>query len=218
MKIIIKLTAITACLISLILLNSHISSTDIARKRVENIIRRDYPSYHIDSLEMQYVDFFSSVREADYDDKPTLATVVISNRDEQRTIHFEKELFLWCIEKNAPDYGPNVPEDEYFIDINWNHVGIMIDIDECVKDEWVIPNENGELYYEDGISYTYYTYQYIRDIFRTQNGRIYAINKKTLEWEPSEITYSYLDYFSNYRRISKEEAEEIISAHSRKDE
>ena len=45
----------------------------------------------------------------------------------------------------------------------------------------------------------------------TKNENVYELNKKTFQWELSELTYSSLDYLGNYERISKAEAEEFIN-------
>lgn len=212
MKIILRSIAIAA---SLIIVYALTTTTDVSRKRVTAILRGKYPGYEIVSLDMEYVDFFSTVREADDDDKATMATAVIRNDDEQRTLHFDRLIVIWTVTHNAPDYGPNGPDDEYFISYGTAHDGILTDIEETVRDPWIVPDENGQLYHEDGISYTYYTYKYIEGICRTQGGRVYELNKDTLEWELSEKTYSWLDYFSNYTRITKEEGEKIIEEHTK---
>ena len=214
-KVIFKCLAIV---IVLLILNSLISTTKVSRKRISAVINRKYPSYQIVTLTPEYTDWSSSVREADDYHKPESATVVIKNKEEQRTIHFYKHFGIWRILKDAPDYGNNVPDDVYFMEASISHIGKKSNIDEEIKGLWIIPNENGELYQKEGGEDWYYSYRLIHQIYKTENGSVYMLNKENFEWEPTDLAYSYLDYYGNYTRISKDEAENIISTYRNNNE
>ena len=207
-----------AAVIVLLILNSVISTTEVSRKRITAIIKRKYPSYQIISLEPEYTDWSSTVCEADDHHNPETATVVIKNEEEQRTIHFDKHFGLWRISKNEPDYGKNVPDDVYFVETTSGNAGKNTDIEEYIKEIWIIPYENGELYKKVGEEDWYYSYRCILNMYRTENGSVYVLNKDSLEWETADLAYSYLDYYGNYSKISKDEAENIISTYRNNNE
>lgn len=200
-----------ATLILLVVLNSFISTTEFSKKRINAIVKRKYPAYQIITLTPEYTDWSSTVCEADDAHKPECATVVIKNEEEQRTLHFDKSFIIWRITHDEPDYGENVPDEVYFIEEQWAHAGQRIDIDEVIKSVWIIPFENGEPYQKSGGDDWYYSYHYIDNVYKTKNGSIYVLNKKSFEWEQTDLAYSYLDYFGNYKKITKDEAEKILS-------
>ena len=193
--------------------------TKKSRKRVIRKIRRKYPDYEIAEVIMQYSDWSSTIRTANEDHKATSAEVVIKNGDRQRTIHLERRFYwMWRIESDAPDHGPDVPEDAYFVEKSVDSVGRRIDIEACVRSAWVIPDENGELYHISGNDDNWcYVYTCVRNLYKTQGGQVYVLNKKTFEWELTELLYSELDYYGNYDPISKEDAEQIIREHQKED-
>lgn len=101
--------------------------------------------------------------------------------------------------------------DTYFIEKDAAYVGQMTDINACVRSPWVIPDEDGKLYSVSGDEdHWCYVYLYIHNLYKTHNGRVYALNKETFEWELTERLYSELEYYGNFEPISKEKAEEII--------
>ncbi len=186
-------------------------STKKSRKKVIKKIRRKYRGYEIAELYMHYTDWSSSIRVANDDHKATSAKAVIKKGDLQRTLHLSRSFGIWHITNDAPDHGPDVPENAYFIERSVASVGKRLDIEESVRQAWVIPYEDGKLYHISGNDeYWCYVYIYIRNIYKTQNEKVYVLNKKTFEWELTELLYSTLDYYGNYDSIDRKEAEEII--------
>ena len=61
-------------------------------------------------------------------------------------LKFEKKRKDWIIQGAYPIYGPNVPDDVYFVSCEYNSVGKKVDIDKIINESWVIPDENGNLY------------------------------------------------------------------------
>ena len=200
-------------LVCLLVLNCFASTLTMTKKRLNAIIKFNYPSYDIISLVPEYTDWFPSVRPADEDHRATSATAVVRNDKEQRTIHFEKVFGIWIRENDKPDYGHNVPDDEYFLEAGSADIGKKSDIDEEIKGLWIIPYEDGTLYKKSYGEDWYYYYRYVKNMYRTGNGNVYVLNKDTFEWEPTDIGYSELDYFGNYERITKDKAEDMIDSY-----
>lgn len=182
-----------------------------SRRKIERVIKRKYPEYKINDIKMQYTDWSSSVKEAGACRKATLAVAEIANDEEQRTLHFELLFGIWRITHDAPDSGRNVPEDEYFSEVKAQTIDIGSDIDRIIENVWIIPEKNGDLYCKIDGKYQCYSYRYLENMYMTKNENVYELNKKTFQWELSELTYSSLDYLGNYERISKAEAEEFIN-------
>ena len=197
----------------LFLRNISTPATEISRLRIKRIIKRKHPEYDIDSLTTYYSDWSSTVRETDKYNKATMAKAVISGNDETRTLHFTLRYRMWHITHDAPDGGRNVPDGEYYMEDSWAAVGKRIDINESVRQAWVIPDKNGEPYHKIGTDENwYYSYHYIRNIYKTGDGGVYKLNCKTFEWEPTDLAYSYIDYYGNYSKIPEEKAVELIAA------
>ena len=186
--------------------------TDKSRRKVLKKLHRKYPDYHVADLDMRYTDWSSTVRTADEDHKATSAAAVIEKDDRQRTIHLQRGfLGIWRIEKDSPDKGPDVPDDVYFVEKSSVTAKNKAGIEKCVSRDWVMPDEDGNLYHMAGKgNLRCYVCMYITNFYKTQNGRVYVLNKETFEWEPSQLLYSYLDYYGNFDPISKEKAEKII--------
>ena len=202
----------TALLLVILALNCLKPKTGTSRKKVTRIIRRKYPSYEITDLIMEYADWSSTICTADEDHRATSAVAVIRSDTEQRTLHLHRSFFRWKLTHDAPDSGPNVPEDAYFMEDNWGAVGQRIDMDAYIRQLWVIPDENGALYHKSGGENWYYACHYIRNLYKTAGGRVYVLNRKSPAWELTDKLYSELDFYGNYTAISKEEAEAFILA------
>lgn len=201
-------------LIVLVAVYFFVSTTEFSRKRITAVIMRKHPTYEIVTLTPEYSDWSSTVCEADDDHNPEFAKVVIQNDEEQRTICLDKTFGIWVITSDEPDYGKNVPDDVYFVEERWANVGKAIDIEAYVRSVWVVPFENGELYRKYGGDNWYYSYKYIENLYRTINGSVYVLNKESFEWEQSDLAYSYMVQYANYKKISKDEGEGIISKYS----
>lgn len=193
--------------------NIFVSKTKTSKKRIIRIIKRKYPAYQIVSLRMQYADWSSTIKEAKDGHRATSAKAVIRNDEEQRTLHFSSSFRIWRTIHDAPDSGKNVPDGVYYMAEHYGAVGKKIDIDEYIKDLWIIPDKNGKSYHKSDGENWYYSIHYITNLYRTENGSVYMLNPETFEWELTEKTYSEIDYYGNYTRISKTEAEQIIRKH-----
>lgn len=187
----------------------------VNRDKIINIIDRKYDSYEIESLELEYVDWSSTVSTAEEGDIPTRATVVIKNEEEERELHFEKNIFGWRITDSNPLFGKNVPNGIYYIDVDYANVGKLVDIEEEMKNCWVIPDKDGTLYTKVGDDEDwYYSFKVYEDIYKTMDGYVYVFNRENVEWEKSEETYADMEYYSNYDRIEKSEAVDILEKYS----
>ena len=97
-----KIAIITAIILGLIIVFAiaakTIESVGISitshEDTIKRMINRKYPNYEISDLKLQYVDFYSTVREADQFNRPTSAEAVIKSEDEQRTLEFKRVLLL----------------------------------------------------------------------------------------------------------------------------
>ena len=185
------------------------------REALINVINEKYNDYEIKDLELSYVDWSSSIREADESHIPTEATAIIENENEQLTIRLEKNYFNnWKIKSANPNYGPNIPNDVYFVKIDGSNIGKSMDIDEYVKNVWAIPDEKGNLYKKVGSgSDWYYSVNVYSEIYKTKDGYVYEFNKKTSDWEKSTKNYDDLCTYG-YKKISKDEAMEIIEKYN----
>lgn len=185
------------------------------REAVINVINRRYKDYEIKDLKLSYVDWSRTIREADEHHIPTKATVIIENENEQLTIRLEKNYFNnWKIKSANPNYGPNVPNDVYFVKINGSSIGKAKDINEYVKKVWAIPDEKGNLYKKEGSgSNWYYSVNVYSEIYKTKDGYVYEFNKETSGWKKSNKNYDYLCTYG-YKKISKDEAIKILEKYS----
>ena len=200
----------TALVLLLLALNCLKPKTETSRKKVTRIIRRKYPSYEIIDLLMEYADWSSTICTADEEHRATSAVAVIRSDTEQRTLHLRRSVFRWKLTHDAPDSGPDVPEDAYFMEDDWGAVGKRIDMDAYIRRSWVIPDEDGSLYHKSGGENWYYACHYIRNLYKTAGGRVYVLNRNTFAWELTDKLYSELDFYGNYTKITKEKAEALI--------
>jgi len=183
-------------------------------KNIRQIIMKKYPTYEIIYVDLSYSDWSSSLRDADEEHKATSATVIIENELEQRTIHLNKYFYRWKISSDEPDYGTNVPEDIYFLEITYNNFGKAVQFD-ITKTDWIFPDEFGNYYHKVGKGDDwYYSYKYCKNIYKTKKGIIYVFNKEKANWEETDISYSTLSFLSNYTKVDKEYAIDFIEKNS----
>ncbi len=191
------------------------------KKRIEKIINNKYPYYEIENLELQYVDWSSTVQtiEPYYRHKATRASVIIKNENEQRSLYLKKELLGWKVSSDYPDYGINVPDDIYFIEVINDVVGRATDMDNFIEEKkaynyWLIPQEDGAYYRKSGSDEDwYYIISYYRNIYKTQGGQIYVFNKDNNTWEKSDNTYSSM-YSGRCIKMDMKSALEIIDKYT----
>ena len=157
MKIITEIGQLILILTVILLKRLFTATTETSRKRVTRMIQRKYPGYQIVSLTMQYADWSSTIRKANEENRATSAEAVIRNHEEQRTLHFRSHLRIWRITHDTPDSGKNIPDEAYFMHDNWGAVGQKLDIDESIRQAWVIPDENGNLYHKSSGKNWYYS-------------------------------------------------------------
>ena len=190
----------------------------VHRDKIIGIINKKYDSYEIESLELEYVDWSSTVREAEDGDIPTRATVFIKNDEEERMLYFETDFLVWKMKSSEPLYGKNVPNGIYYIDIDWHNVGKLVDIEECIKNNWVMPYD-GELYSKVGDDENwYYSYQVCENIYKTMDGYVYIFDKENSNWARAEETYADMEFYGNYDRIDKSYAQELLKKYSNYEE
>ena len=183
-------------------------------KDIRQIIMEKYPTYEIIYVDLSYSDWSSSLRDADRKHKATSAMVKIENELERRTIHLNKYFYKWKIWSDEPDYGPNVPDDIYFLEITYNNFGKAVEFDSN-KTDWIIPDEFGNYYQKIGKGEDwYYSYRYCENIYKTNKNIIYIFNKEKANWEETNISYSTLSFLSNFTKVEKEYAIEIIEKNS----
>lgn len=215
-----KRKAITISLLilfSIIVLILIFSNTSLSKDReaVLKIINKKYYSYEVKDLQLEYVGWSSTVSSADENHNATRATAIIENEEEQITLHFKKTFNIWSISSSEPNYGPNIPNEVYFVEEAYNNVGKAVDIDEHIKGRWVIPDENGNLYKKVGDATNwYYSFKECKKIYKTKDGYVYAFNEESSNWEKSTETYADLCYYGNYEKVTKEYAIEIIEKFS----
>lgn len=77
-------------------------------KSITGVVSKAYPDYEIKSVELFYVDFYSTIRPANDGHKPTRATVTIQNGDEVRTIKLEKGFLSWKIVSDVMGSSSNI--------------------------------------------------------------------------------------------------------------
>jgi len=205
---IIKFLALIFIIIIFSILISSNTSLKNEQKKIINIINKKYRSYEIIDIELTYTDFFSTIDIADESHPATSATAIIENDKEQLTLKFEKTFNIWHISFSEPNYGPNIPNEVYFIEESFVTAGRLVNIDEHLNGRWVIPDEEGNLYKKtaDGN----YSFKECNTIYKTQDGYVYEFDKAFSQWVKSGVTYADLCYFGNYEQISKEYAIELI--------
>lgn len=212
MKIKTIIISVVILFLIIILLSSPIYSLIVDRKAIVNLINKKYSSYEIKDLQLEYVDWSSTVKSANESHSATRAIAIIENETEQRTLNLKKIfLIIWSISDSEPNYGPNVPNEVYFVDSNIISFDKEVDINEHIKYFWIIPDENGDLYkkYGDTKNWAYYA-KLCNNIYKTKDGYVYVFNKDILDWEKSTITYAKLCYCANYEKVTKEYVVEII--------
>lgn len=208
------LFTIIILILVLILISSNTSLSE-EREAIINIINKEYYSYEIKDIQLEYIDFYSTVRSADEYHNATSATAIIENEEEQIILHFKKTFNIWSIKSSYPNYGSNIPNEVYFVNMEYNNIGKAVDIDEYIKGCWVIPDENGNLYTKVGDTTNwYYSFRECKNIYKTKDGYVYVFDKGNSDWERSTVTYADLCYYSNYENVTKEYAIEIIEKFS----
>lgn len=203
-------------IVVLVLVFSHFSLGEDC-KLIMNIIDKKYSSYNVEDLRLEYVDLSSTVRIADDSNRATRATAIVANEDEELTLRFKKNRFnIWYIIDSAPNSGPNVPNDIYFIDAEQKDVSNTVDIDEYLKSYWAIPDEDGNLYTktDDGDDW-HYSFKECENIYKTKDGSVWQFNKDISKWEASLCVYADLCYYNNYDEVSKEYVEGLIKNFSK---
>ena len=191
-------------------------SNDMAISIIENIIKITYPKHTITDLRLEYTDCSSTVREAEDDDKATMAEVIIENDNESRTLRYEKKLFFWIKNFDAPDSGTGIIDGEYYAAIEHQFPENIHEYDYAIENGYtiLIRNDDGEFFSKskDG---NYYSVLVCKKIYKTENHKVYEYNKQSKQWEESKEKYSDFSYFTgNYKKIDKQRIDETISKYN----
>ena len=183
---------------------------------VRNLINNTYPNYEIETINLQYSDWSSTVRAADGDHTPESAEVVIEKGEDKLYIYCTQTLDIWHIKEAIPMSGSQVPNGVYFGEFEITNIGSAVNIEEHIKERnyWVIPDENGNDYHKSGGTDWYYSLKKCNKIYKTIDGKVYFFNKDTNTWDLSVIPYSDLVHYGNYTEITKEEAQQILSKYA----
>jgi hypothetical protein len=192
------------------------SSLENDKTRITNMIKIKYTNYKIKDLKLEYVDFYSTVSEANEYHKATEATVIIENDVEERTLHFRKRFFVWLMDGDSANYGPDIPNGLYFVELDYVSLGKKVDIDKYLSEwsYWVIPNKKGTKYEKVGGEDWYYSVLACKNIYKTQDGYVYIFNKNNAYWEISSLPYADLLTYGNYTKIDKKDAINLIKENS----
>lgn len=215
----IAVCAVCAVMLMIALVSkSSIYSINDEKEIIRSIINEKYSSYEIVDIKLTYTNFFSTVTEADEEHSATDAVVIIAKNDEQKTIRLGKSSSLfgpgWIIKSDYPDYGSGVPDDVYFVEIEYDSVGKAVDIDKYVNEHWILPDKDGNLYTKSGTRDWYYSLKECKNIYKTKNGQVYSFDKEKSDWTDSSVLYSDLNYYGNYDKVAKEYAISIIEQFS----
>ncbi|MBQ6285546.1 MAG: hypothetical protein IJK67_04480 [Bacilli bacterium] len=185
--------------------NPSIHNMESATKRITKLVNKKYPSYEI--LEMEIVSddgFYGNDSPVDRFHDANEATVTIKNDVEGLTLNISRNLFRWKIDRALIDYGPNVPNDVYYVRTETKNINDVGNIDEYLKKYLVIPDYNGNYYIvTDTQKHRKYSFRRCRAIYKTMDGYVYIFNEDSLEWEKSTMSYGFLDYVDNYTKIEK---------------
>lgn len=201
-KIFVGLTVGIVCTIIVIILciwfyNNFISvngSLKRDEKYITKLINKKYREYSIDSLELQYVDFFSSVRAANdnyFPHRATEAEVFISNSDEKIKLKFYKKLLVFWSYDALPIEGPKV-DDNYYLYSSGAYNCKFADIEQSKY-------ENMDY---SGLCIL---------LYKTENGIGYKYDLQTSSWEKTNKDYYYLTSTIGYNVITEEKAKSIIN-------
>ncbi len=185
--------------------NPSIHNMEDATKRITKLVNKQYPSYEI--LEMKIVSddgFYGNDSPVDRFHDANEATVTIKNEVEELTLNISRNLFRWKIDTVFINYGPNVPNDVYYVETKTEYVRNTDDIENYLKNYIVIPDNYGN-YYKTSESNTYWKYSFERPvlIYKTEGGYVYYFDENDLRWRRTSMSYGFLDYVSNYRKIEK---------------
>lgn len=217
-KLLLTLFIIIAIISIFLIINKIMESGNVAlikdKETIIKIINKQYPLYEIKDLKLNYIDWSSTVTNADENHKATKAIVIIENENEEITVYLEKRWFKWMILSDQPNYGPTVPNDLYFVEITYQSVGKSVDIDKHIKKYWVI-QENKENYRKVGNDEEwYYSFKYCKNIYKTKDGIVYVFNKEESNWKVATETYSDLCHYGNYKKVDMKYAMGIIEKYS----
>lgn len=202
-------------------------SNDKAKDSINSIIKKKYPGYTVNSLDLQYVGWFGTSIYSVSDNesmphKAGYATVFIENETEIRTVDLKKKLFTWEITKDFLNGEGMIPEGEYYAQL-WEEKWKPDEKDRMLK--WIsnmgpyFPFEDGSLYkevVENGQSY--FLSKRLHPIYRTRKGCIEEFDRN--QDAPADSTWIFYDgHYEKYKelcenpnftKVEKEYVDEII--------
>lgn len=188
-------------------------------KKVKKLISRHYPEGKILDLKLRYVDWSSTIRDIEDDDifynRPTRALATIQSGSEEYVIELERGLLFWHITNDNSKSGVEAKGIEYYATIHGNSVGSAVDMDDWCNSNWVIPQDDGSLYKSvddteiGGIKY--YSVMICDGLYVVENKKIQQLSKYDKDWTESEYSYSDLKRYGNFRQVTEEEYNYILS-------
>lgn len=194
---------------------TYVEANDNAKVAIKKIVNDKYPGYEIESLVLKYNDWSSSVQRLDdFSYKwhyATSADVIVKNDVEERTILLKGQSSNWRITSDYPDSGLNIPDGEYYVHMGGFSESNNPDIDRMLSYYWVVPNKNGELYVQDGKTVTI---QFVEELFKTKDGKVYVFNRDINDWELSTVKYSELNYITYYSKTTAESAKQLLQKYA----
>jgi len=113
-------------------------------KIIQKMIKMKYSNYQIDSIELEYSDFFSTMQKVNNDHRASHASVYISNADEELCIELWRKHNFWKFGEEIIINGTRMP-NEYWVRFN-NGYANKENIEERLNGQWIIPNADGNLY------------------------------------------------------------------------
>lgn len=194
------------------------------KEKVKKLASKNYPDGKIVEFKLQYSDWSSTLRDIEDDDifyhRPTFAKVTIQSGSEKYDLQLEKRLLFWHITSDYSKSGVEANGIEYYAVIGGSSVGSAVDMDDWCKNNWVIPQDDGSLYkaIDDteigGIKY--YSVRLCDGLYVVENKKIKQLSKYDKDWTESEYTYSDLKHYGNFKQVTEEEYNKLLSMRPQK--
>ena len=190
------------------------------KRKITELIKKEYPSYEIDIIKLQYINFFSTVEDIDdnmySNELPELANVYIKKNENKIRIYLIKEHMKWSIRDAFPISGPIVP-DSYFVVPKSIIITDKVDISKYIRDNkyWIIKNKDGQYFRKECKKNDCKVYiDYYEQIFKCENAIVYKFEKNNKVWEKTDFLYFDLKHYDNFKEIDKKKAVEILDKYA----
>lgn len=185
---------------------------------VKLLIKAKHPTGKILAFTLQYSDWSSSIRDIGDSDsfyhRPTLAVATVQVGSIKRDIELKRILLFWFFRSDYSQNGIEVSGTEYYAEISSHNIGRRADIEKWCRANWTVPCSDGALYRRLGTGRNgtgeYYGVKVCKRLFMVENGVVKQFGQRASDWTESDITYSELKKYSNYKQLKKETFEEIL--------